>query len=786
MSVLTSKLIVSLIDQVTAPLRGVNASIKNVQDQIRANNARMDEMRGRMVDAAGAALALGKALWSPSRAAIAFEAGLADIRKVSEFDDAGLIAYGKRLRELATGEIPMAVTELQELSAEAAASGVADADLFDFTRLAAKAGVAWDMSGGAAGEALAKIRTQLGMTNRETQLYADAINHVSDNTASKAPELLDFTKRVAAQGEFFGISKEATLAWGAAMVSTGAEAEVAATSFRNMGRALTVGFGATKRQRNAFRMIGVDPKQLAKDMQKDSGKAIMTVMQRISKLRPDMVNPVMRDIFGDEARALTPLLKRLDVLEKTLKLTADQTAYAGSVGREFEVRAATSEYQLQRLHNQVSDLGISIGNALLPAINDLTGVFSPLIKSLSELAERNPVVTRTIIGLTAAIIGFRVASTAAAWAGLFMRGSILQFGLAGLTATRGLAAVGRGVLAISFGPVIAGFRGLARSASLFSWVASGLGNGPAIAMLGRSLLGLLNPMQIVRSAFLALRVALISSGIGAVVVAVAAAGVWIYNNWSGLMSFFEGLGAGIKAGLAPVMPAVQPIVDGVSWLWDKLSGLTGEVNASNAEWHNWGETIGTVVGGAIAGVIEKFQALVGWIGKAWEGAKGIGSAVGSWFSGSGSAPAATPPALDGARASGGPVWGGGRFLVGEQGPELFSPSRSGFVLPAAATRALALASSLGAAVATPAHAINFDAYTLPEDVERAIMHTGEARHVGGTIHPARSSPTISQTNHIQITISGENGIDPEAIARELGRRVTERLEGGLFDIDTGA
>tara|TARA_Y100000114_G_scaffold88614_1_gene82059 strand:- start:959 stop:1447 length:489 start_codon:yes stop_codon:yes gene_type:complete len=37
--------------------------------------------------------------------------------------------------------------------------------------------------------------------------------------------------------------------------------------------------------------------------------------------------------------------------------------------------------------------------------------------------------------------------------------------------------------------------------------------------------------------------------------------------------------------------------------------------------------------------------------------------------------------MRGRRASGGPVMGGGSYLVGEQGPELFSPSVSGMITP---------------------------------------------------------------------------------------------------------
>jgi hypothetical protein len=43
--------------------------------------------------------------------------------------------------------------------------------------------------------------------------------------------------------------------------------------------------------------------------------------------------------------------------------------------------------------------------------------------------------------------------------------------------------------------------------------------------------------------------------------------------------------------------------------------------------------------------------------------------------------ALTLAGISGARANGGPVMGGGTYLVGERGPELFTPSSSGNITP---------------------------------------------------------------------------------------------------------
>jgi hypothetical protein len=56
-------------------------------------------------------------------------------------------------------------------------------------------------------------------------------------------------------------------------------------------------------------------------------------------------------------------------------------------------------------------------------------------------------------------------------------------------------------------------------------------------------------------------------------------------------------------------------------------------------------------------------------------------ARGAEFGGISQYDALTLAGISGTRASGGPVMGGGTYLVGERGPELFTPSSSGNITP---------------------------------------------------------------------------------------------------------
>jgi len=581
MTILTSQLIVALVDQVTAPSRAVSAAINRMTAASQANAARMAEVRGKMLDATAAGWALWRGLSAPVNAAMQFESAMADVRKVVDFPTPEAFQeMGDDIRRLST-EMPMAADGIAAIVAAAGQSRLAVDELLPFAEMAAKVGVAWEVSADNAGEALAKLKTALGMSVAETGLLADAINHLGNNTAASAPDILDVVRRVGAQASQFGLSAEQAAAFGAAMVGAGAESEVAATSFRNMGRALTRGASATKRQSAAYKTLGLDAQNVAADMQRDAVGTITNVLERIRAVPAEARAALITDLFGDEARAIGPLITNTELLADALGLVANRAEYAGSAAEEYAIRAKTSENSLQLFRNQITSLAISIGNALLPAMNDILAIIGPVISSFSDLAARFPAVTRAIVGVAAALIGFRVAAIAAQYAGLFLKGALLDAGIAALTAARAIGSM-------------------------------------ALAPAGAAIMALRNPLRLVTAAFYALRVAIISTGVGALLAGIALAGAWIYNNWTGITIAFEAFKGAFLRAIAPIMPALQPVADGLAWLRDAVTALIAPVDEMGGSWAAAGIAAGKFVGEALTAVVAFTTDLVAAVANAWQ------------------------------------------------------------------------------------------------------------------------------------------------------------------------
>lgn len=831
MTTLTSQLVVSLLDRVTAPSRAVTNSLAGLRAQVAQNARVMSDLRGSMVDAAAMGYVLARAISAPIKAATEFQSAMADINKVVDFDAPdGLSKMSKDILAMSR-EIPMAATGIAQIVAAAGQAGMAGNELLSFAEMAAKVGVAFDISGDEAGKSLAKIKTALGMTVPETSRLADAINHLSNTSAAAAPDLLDFMRRVGSSGKQFGFTAEQTAAIGAAMVAAGAQSEVAATSFQNVGKALARGASATPAQRRVFKQLGLNAKAVAKSLQKDAVGTLTDVIARIRKLPKEVQASAISSLFGDEARAIMPLIENADLLAGALGQVAEETNYLGSAQKEYEVRSQTFANALQLFQNRLDEVSIAIGNALLPALTRIMDAILPVISAVADLAAAYPQVTAAAVGLTAGMVGLRIATIATRYAFLFAKGGLLEFQIAALGGLAKIAAGGKAGLGLLAAPFVQYGNSARRAAAETAALAAAhvaqtqkayaaaqatqvlarqgkvagvsaltaaeavkaaghaavkaqremAAANAALAAFGASngvggrLFALLNPLRLVRAAFVALRVAIIGTGIGAAVVGLAMAGTWISNNWAGLSALFESFGAAFMRAIQPLMPALQPVADGIAKLKALWEQLTGTVEGGTGQWHLWGAQAGRAVGeflvsvvgmpGKIAdavrsidvsGLVSQFaeagakagKALIDGIIKAFDDLWAwlaelpgrVVDAIGSidlsgviklpslWGGGdSAAATEAAESAISGARAAGGPIVGGRTYLVGEYGPELVTPSRSGHVHDADATRSM----------------------------------LGGARPVSVSFG--------------SIVIQGVQ--DPEAIARHIGQRLREELAG---------
>lgn len=240
-----------------------------------------------------ALVGLGASLFVASSSAVQFESSLADVRKVVDGlqTPAALSQISQEIVGLSR-EMPVTAKGFAEIYAAAGRSGVAKAELKDFAKQVAQVSIAFDMTAEEAGTAMGQIRSALGITLPELNRLMDTLNSIDDSSGASAAGLVDFMTRVGATGKIAGLTAEQTAAFGAAMMESGFQSEVAATSFRALINGLSRGPSMTERQVDALKRLGYTMKdanaiesELTRKAQTESKKRVQVAEQHKDRMQ---------------------------------------------------------------------------------------------------------------------------------------------------------------------------------------------------------------------------------------------------------------------------------------------------------------------------------------------------------------------------------------------------------------------------------------------------------------------------------------------------------------------
>lgn len=396
------------LSEVNKELKRTN-DLKEAQKRYEARQEAVSNLRNYGDKQINSGLKMAGAVIVPIKLAMDLEESQADLRKIAEFGSKEMeTKFYQAMRRL-SDKSPLSQGQIFEIAGAGAQAGIQTKELEKFTEDAMKIKVAFDMNTEAAGQFLAKTRSQLGLNQAQVMQYADTINYLADHYATSATEVVDISQRVAGLGGIAGLSKEAVAAFGATLVSSGENAEVAATGLKNMTLALTSGAAATKAQRNAFESMGLDAVQVAKEMSQNGEQAILKVLSRLRELPPHVRAATMKQLFGKESiQSVSDMVNHLEDLKGTLDAVKDKTQTAGSVDKEYANRMNTLKNNLLNMKNQLINIGIDLGNSFAPALKKVLGDMQPVIKKFSEFVQKNPQLTATILKAVAAFALFKL------------------------------------------------------------------------------------------------------------------------------------------------------------------------------------------------------------------------------------------------------------------------------------------------------------------------------------------------------------------------------------------
>jgi TP901 family phage tail tape measure protein len=416
------------------------------------------------------------------KAAMDFESAFANVGKTVEgvsdkfgkLTPRGLALAGS-MRAMAK-EMPQTVEQLSNIAAMGGQMGVPIDNLAHFTKNVAALGVAVDGIGAEeAAMGLAQIANVFG--DKEVKNIAgmsSALVHLGNSSNATEADILEFTKRLAGAGKSAGMTIPEIMGIGTAMANVGINAEAGGTAMSTMIQKMSMAVSEGGAKLKAFDAVVAHTGKSFTEMWKDSpAAAVNAVVVGLGKAQAagQDLNLVVKEIGATGIRT-ADTMKRLagagDGISTSITIANEGMAAQNKHLEEAEKKYATTANQLKILWNQIRDVGITLGNALLPAIQSATkfmGTLIPVIEKVAQLFANLPGPVQALI------VAFGLA-VAAAGPLLWVFGMLIK-SAADITAAFGKKGIATRLLATEF-TLLSGSAGKATAALTLLGKAAGV------------------------------------------------------------------------------------------------------------------------------------------------------------------------------------------------------------------------------------------------------------------------------------------------------------------------
>ncbi|MEW5750364.1 phage tail tape measure protein [Pseudomonas lactis] len=625
------------------------------------------DLRGQAVETIGTGVALGAPVVQSVRTAIEFQDQTRDIAITGGFDE----AEEKRLSDVMRGAAlrwNQTQTEVAKGTGVLIAGGISSAkELAAYAPVMAKAATATRASMDDLGSVAIALNDNLGIgaagLERSMNMLAFAGKSGQFELADMAKWLPQLTPQFAALG-VTGERAVAEIGASLQIARRGAGTnDEAANNFKNFLSKITAPDSI-----KAFEKAGIDLKSSMKNLVNEGfspAEAMIKILTvHLGKKAPAAAAQYGKalDLKDDQEKQIA--LARLDEAYKLGELFVDQqvlsfvrpalanqkdlgdiqtgskdAADKGVLDEDWKKRMGSSKEQLKSLRINLSDIGISVGNALLPALVDVTKALVPLMASFSTWASENPTIIKGVVGLVGGLLAGKLAFIGLAYGANLVMSPFVAMSTtittvsAKWTLLRGMWQMGK------FAPLVSGLsrvgRGLltvARYSGLFlRGVTMALGAPLLMAARGGLFLGkilggtLLFGLKLAGQAVLWLGRALLMNPIGLLITGIALGAYLIYRYWEPIKGFFSGLWTEVKAGFNGGLSGITGLILNFSPLGLFYRAFAGVMSYFGVELPGkFSEFGGMLVTGLISGISNMASSLK-------DSVVGIGSSVKGWF-----------------------------------------------------------------------------------------------------------------------------------------------------------
>lgn len=402
----------------TDNLEGANERLQKSYDRLKNSQANLTRLnqeqekikttiastKTELLGTVGGIAAVAAAIYAgPVQAAQSYETALAKVATIADTQAVPLQQFSQEILTL-SNTTGVAATAIAEDVYNAISAGQKTGDAVNFVTNSTKLAKAGFAETSQTLDVLTTILNAYGMSADKVGIVSDMLVQIQNKGKVTVGELSSVMGKIIPTANAYNVSLEQLGATYAIMTSKGiaaAETTTYANSMLNeLGKSGTV---ADKALRSAAGSGFADLMA--------SGKSLGDVLG-ILQAEAAKSGKTIADMFGSAEAGKAAMSLLSNGVDGFNASVADMVNSAGMTESAFATMADTTEARMAKAKNSITNLGIVLGQNLLPIVGDVADKVAVLVTKISEFAQANPKLVQTVLKVAGGLAALKVGSLA--------------------------------------------------------------------------------------------------------------------------------------------------------------------------------------------------------------------------------------------------------------------------------------------------------------------------------------------------------------------------------------
>jgi len=388
-------------------MRSASASSRQFGRELAKQRREAEQFRENVGKAMlGVGIGMAAAAGLSVKAAIEWESAWTGVEKTVTGNAKQMAALEGQLRSMAR-ELPATHQEIAAVAEAAGQLGIQRENIASFTRTMIAMGETTNLTAEDAATAFAQFANVMGTSQGNFDRMASTVVALGNAGASTEADIVALAQRLSGAGKLMGATEPEILALASSMADLGIEAELGGGAIQRTAIKIETAVAQGGAALEGFANVaGVSAQRFATMYEKRPVEAIdafVRGLNHIDKSGGDAIGALAElNIKGTQDLSVLLRLKGAgDLLSKSLDRGTKAWRENTALVREAAKRYATTEAQMQVARNNIKDLGITIGQTLLPVVGGLADKIRGLVLVIQNL----PGPVKSALGVFGALVG---------------------------------------------------------------------------------------------------------------------------------------------------------------------------------------------------------------------------------------------------------------------------------------------------------------------------------------------------------------------------------------------